>query len=196
MKLIASFTILSCLFCLLGANSNENELQNNGIKLLSAKESISDHHQRIPCLNSLDTLQGKEPYNQECLTTQCGRRIIDGVFEESDINKLLSIARKGMSYRNDSGGPTILDINTGYIRDRFGLDNLFMKSNEIYTADEFAHYGKMIHRLKEKVMETFQLNTLYFTAPTFITRINSAVPWAPVCKFFLLSTLLFVMECL
>ena len=84
-----------------------------------------------------------------------------------------------MSQRDRIGGPTILDINTGYIRDSQGLDNLFVKSNDIYSSEDFAHYGRIIQKLKETVMETFELSVLHFTAPTFITRIDADMPWEP-----------------
>jgi hypothetical protein len=48
-----------------------------------------------------------------------------------------------MSQRASIGGPTILDINTGYIRDSLGVENLFSKSNDIYSADDFATYARI-----------------------------------------------------
>ena len=58
----------------------------------------------------------------------------------------------------------------GYIRDGNGLENLFQRSNDIYTQLDFSHYGSIIHRLKDYVKNAFGIQTLYFTAPTFITR--------------------------
>ncbi len=49
------------------------------------------------------------------------------VFDTPAIQSLLDIAKKGMKQRSSIGGPTILDINTGYIRDSLGLENLFAK---------------------------------------------------------------------
>lgn len=143
-----------------------------------------DYTLEVPC-QSFDELQGKESMTPECLTQNCARRVVDGIFDQADVDKLLAIANKGMSQRTDFGGPTILDINTGYIRDSKGLDNLFMKGNDIYSADDFAHYGKIINKLKETVMETFHIPTLHFTAPTFITRINSDLNWKPLGTNFL-----------
>lgn len=78
-----------------------------------------------------------------------------------------------MDLRSSLGGPTILDINTGFIRDTAGLDNLFMQKNAIFTEDDFSHYGYIIKTLREHVMKTFELSEMYFTAPTFITRIDA-----------------------
>ena len=47
---------------------------------------------------------------------KCGYRIVDNLFSEADISRLHAIASKGLSTRPRRGGPTILDINTGYVR--------------------------------------------------------------------------------
>lgn len=106
-------------------------------------------------------------------------RIIDNIFSQEDVQKLHDVVKKGMDQRKSLGGPTILDINTGYIRDSAGLDNLFVKKDEIYTSDDFATYGRVISRLKSLVAETFGLTELYFTAPTFITRLDGRSSWEP-----------------
>jgi hypothetical protein len=89
-----------------------------------------------------------------------------------------------MSHRPvQNNGPTILDINTGYLRDTDGLDNLFhteMKKNSIYSVDDFTHYGNIIRKLKDLVMDTFNVKELYFTSPTFITRLRALdSTWEP-----------------
>lgn len=117
-----------------------------------------------------------------CLPTSCSRHVMDGVFEEADITALHKIAEKGMSSRGPSlGGPTILDINTGFVRDTKGLENLFTRdeANKIFTEDDFAHYGKIITKLRETVTTTMDIDELYFTAPTFITRLDGDTDWQP-----------------
>jgi hypothetical protein len=145
---------------------------------INSQELQSDYKKNFDC-KSLHALEGQKFITPNCIATECGRRVVDGLFSKEEVDQLLAIANKGMSYRKDLGGPTILDINTGYVRDSAGLDNLFMKENDIYTAEEFAHYGKIINRLKNAVMESFKLENLHFTSPTFITRINSDIKWSP-----------------
>jgi hypothetical protein len=123
-----------------------------------------------------------EDPNNKCLPSSCSRHVMDGVFEESDIIALHEIAKKGMSSRGPSqGGPTILDINTGFVRDTKGLENLFTRdeTDRIFTDDDFAHYGKIITKLRETVMTTMNIGELYFTAPTFITRLDGDMDWQP-----------------
>lgn len=91
-----------------------------------------------------------------------------------------------MSYRPAMGGPTILDINTGFIRDSDGLDNLFSHPQDIYTSEDFSHYGRIIHRLKDIVASTFGIDDLFFTAPTFITRLDGNSSWNPQGTIYLL----------
>lgn len=112
-------------------------------------------------------------------SNNCKRRITDGLFSLEDVRKLIAIADKGIALRPRVGGPTIVDINTGYIRDSAGLDNLFVKSIDIYDANDFLHYGNVIRKLKQAIMESFSLDRLYFTAPTFITRIDIDTAWSP-----------------
>ena len=70
-----------------------------------------------------------------CLTSSCQRVIEDGIFTDEEIGQLLAIAEKGMSMRNSKGGPTLLDINTGYLRDTEGRKNL----------QKFTTYFRYIH---------------------------------------------------
>ena len=73
-----------------------------------------------------------------------------------------------MSQRPSIGGPTILDINTGYIRDSNGLENLFYKENDIYSETDFSKYANIILKLKTMVQNSFNITNLFFTAPTFM----------------------------
>ena len=84
-----------------------------------------------------------------------------------------------MATRTNYGGPTILDINTGYIRDSLGLQNLFVNPNDIYSPDDFSAYGSIILKLKGYVQTTFGISNLYFTAPTFLTRLDGNQAWQP-----------------
>ena len=75
--------------------------------------------------------------------------------------------------------PSVSRTHLGYIRDTAGLENLFQRKTDIYTPADFAHYGGIIAKLKATVMETFSISDLFFTAPTFITRLDGNSSWAP-----------------
>ena len=106
--------------------------------------------------------------NRKCQANYCARYVVDGEFSASEVKNLLLIADKGMAQREDVGGPTILDINTGYLRDSNGLENLFYRQQDLFSPAEFQHYGDMILRLKNILEVTFGIEDLYFTAPTFM----------------------------
>jgi hypothetical protein len=115
-----------------------------------------------------------------CGNRLCAIQLSDDVFNTDDINRLKVIISKGMETRKPiDGGPTILDINTGYIRDSNGLVNLFVDSNNLFTAEDFTHYGNIIRKLKNQVEIAFGISSLYFTAPTFITQLKGNSSWTP-----------------
>ena len=142
--------------------------------LISTAETNADRFESVECKANMQN-EG----SAVCLTDSCGRRIVDNLFSTSDVEKLHAIVNKGMSYRENKGGPTILDINTGYIRDSDGLANLFVGNTAAFSDEDFAHYGRIITTLKAAVADTFKLKELYFTAPTFITRLDGNPAWQP-----------------
>jgi hypothetical protein len=107
----------------------------------------------------------------------CARIVMDDVFTKTEIEDLHQIAKKGMVNKT-LGGPTILDINTGFVRDSNGVENLFLHENSIFSPTDFEIYGKIIHRLKSVVSSSFGF-TVHFTTPTFITRLDGSTPWQP-----------------
>ncbi len=63
-----------------------------------------------------------------CTPSQCHRVVVDGFISRNEVAALLAIARKGFAFSNDAaayGGPTIMDINSGYVRDQDGLINMY-----------------------------------------------------------------------
>ena len=100
------------------------------------------------------------------------------LFSSEDVSALRDIAEKGMATRTNNGGPTILDLNTGYIRDSDGLENLFFSRQGFFSAEEFEVYGRIIGRLKSFVEDAFH-TSVFFTAPTFITRLDGRQDWEP-----------------
>ena len=62
-----------------------------------------------------------------------------------------------------------------------GIQNLFDNESSTFSYSElhFTHYGSIIKKLKAKVEATFGIRELYFTAPTFITRLDGQKDWNP-----------------
>ncbi len=160
-------------------NSNESS---SSLSIIQSQSSNIIHN--ITCgpiersANGEINFQSHFDNSEKCYSGKnCARIIRDDVFSINDIEYLHAIALKGMRLREETGGPTILDINTGYIRDINGLVNLFDRANDVYDEADFYHYGRIIFQLKKAVESSFGISELYFTAPTFITRLNERIDW-------------------
>jgi hypothetical protein len=151
------------------------------------------------CLSSIlayEFVNSQQPansvWNVTCLTNyskicpyfppgSCARIVMDEIFTQTEIQNLHEIAKKGMANKT-LGGPTILDINTGFVRDSSGLENLFVNENTIFSPSDFEIYGQIIRRLKSLVSSSFGFS-VHFTTPTFITRLDGSTPWQPSGSF-------------
>eukprot|EP00501_MAST-03F_sp_TOSAG23-6_P002144 GSMAST32.ASY1.ANO1.2242.1 assembled CDS len=122
----------------------------------------------------------------------CARVVVENFVTSDEQDGLLSIIQKGLQYatpRSHSGGPTIMDINTGFIRDSFGHSNMYKLNPTLdqhaqtqpaqFSTTEYALYKNIIERIRRKIMEEFNLSTLHFTAPTFVTRTVGNSTWSP-----------------
>ena len=61
------------------------------------------------------------------------------------------------------------------------MQNLFdfESTKHKFNESDFSAYGAIIRKLRAKVMNTFKIHELYFTAPTFITRLDGREDWNP-----------------
>ncbi|KUF93372.1 Dynein light chain Tctex-type 1 [Phytophthora nicotianae] len=68
--------------------------------------------------------------------TMCGRALIDNFVMPKQVTQLREIAEIGMQNRSKLGGPTIMDINTGFVRDSEGLVNIYQPEQRIPNEDK------------------------------------------------------------
>ncbi|KAI9905540.1 hypothetical protein PsorP6_013467 [Peronosclerospora sorghi] len=121
--------------------------------------------------------------------TMCGRVVMDNFVTPKQVTQLREIAETGMRNRSKLGGPTIMDINSGFVRDSEGLVNIYQPqsrlSNEkkpgskLFRKKQFNLYRSVVEMIRQAVMKEFGLKTLYFSAPTFITRLIGNESWTP-----------------
>jgi hypothetical protein len=76
------------------------------------------------------------------------------------------------------GGPAILDLNSGLLRDT-ALQNVYKPPSVNFTRAELELYKSVFDRIHTRIREVFNLSHLYFTAPTFVTRIRGKDGWQP-----------------
>lgn len=94
-----------------------------------------------------------------------------------DVEALRSIASRGAAAAGsspESGGPTIVDVNSGYVMAPGGrLANIYAHPREVVSTADLELYRGIIRRLKSEVEAHFASERpLYFTAPTFIARLS------------------------
>ena len=79
-----------------------------------------------------------------CIPKECPRVVIDDFITPAEVTELLRIVDIGMAYSSESakaGGPTIMDLNTGYLRDTLELKNIYSSGSKPgFTAADFAFY--------------------------------------------------------
>ena len=186
------FLVLLCNLLLLTTSAEDQSPLSPFV--IPATGLATSFQQSIAC--SEDTENTLKGYNLQCLSSSnstntsssssssssCDRFIRDDLFSSEETDTLLHIALKGMGNASSAGGPTILDLNTGYLRDsESGLKNLFLTRSNLFSLEDFEAYGRIIKKLKGIVESFFGIseNVLFFTAPTFITRLDGNPFWQP-----------------
>ncbi|GMF29605.1 unnamed protein product [Phytophthora lilii] len=116
----------------------------------------------------------------------CGRAVIDNFVTPKQVTQLRNIAEIGMQNRSKLGGPTIMDINTGFVRDirpvpRVTEDGgMLCWIKSLLTVDLIVWTAvRVVEKIRMAVMKEFDLEKLYFSAPTFITRLIGNESWTP-----------------
>lgn len=142
-----------------------------------------------------------------CRPSRCGRAVLPAVLsgEEAAELKLMTNRAIAWAVRDVSprplkpsadawidgkappppflNGPTIVDVNTGFVRHAaLGLRNLYkskrrgLKPFQLSPASRIA-YQRAGTVLESLLKEEFGLEHLYFTAPTFVARLQGSAAW-------------------
>jgi hypothetical protein len=125
-----------------------------------------------------------EPYVEGCHPPKgaargCQRFAVHNFVSEEAVQRLISIAERGMQDASNDAGPTIFDVNSGYVRDTSRLFNIYDAGSVTFSKEDYQFYLETVERIKDYVQSQFGLSFLYFTAPTFITRIVGEDGWEP-----------------
>ncbi|POM58056.1 hypothetical protein PHPALM_37348 [Phytophthora palmivora] len=153
-----------------------------------ARTDVTEHLRfNVTCapMKENETVPGCHQENE----TMCGRALIDNFVTPKQVTQLREIAEIGMQNRSKLGGPTIMDINTGFVRDSEGLVNIYQPEREFpnenkpgvkrFTKKQFNLYRGVVEKIRMALMKEFELEELYFSAPTFITRLIGNDSWTP-----------------
>jgi hypothetical protein len=123
-------------------------------------------------------------------TRGCLRHVEDAFVSPEEVARLLAMLAPGFARSHATAGPTILDVNSGFLRDSAtGVVNIYQPGRGApgrapapavtFAADDLALYRSVFDRILNRVRDLFNLTTLFFTAPTFVTRIIGAPDWQP-----------------
>ena len=208
------FVLCISIYLHTGSSNNIKSTDNNHnnypyytvIYTTATEELIKPLQYQVPCSNQYRyKIKGISPYTPGCSPGNqgpvCGRYIQDNFLTteesrilESMINEKIFSLIENKTTSITVAGPSIADINTGYIRSSGGkLYNMY-RSNQaststssssnspVFTLEEYTIYRQIITKMRQTLEQAFQLkiNSLYFTAPTFITRTIGSPAWKPL----------------
>jgi len=114
--------------------------------------------------------------------------LLSNFISRNQIEDLKKIADKGIDVVSSPGsvfhsvGPTIVDINSGYVRGPRATEPINMyevvgkkggidAAMELFTEEEISLYNSTLQSVRMLIEEKFGVSDVYFTGPTFITRI-------------------------
>ena len=110
----------------------------------------------------------------------CGQLVLDDFLSANEVEQLREIAERGMSMGGGSGGPTILDLQSGALSLQDKFIDVWMAFNyskrKAYTRSELAVYRATTERLAAEVERTFGVSGVQLTSPTFFSRISADKP--------------------
>lgn len=110
----------------------------------------------------------------------CGWLVADGFASDAEVSALRAIADRGMDLGGGSGGPTILDLQSGALslEDKF-IDvwyALNVTGRRPFTRSELRPYAAVVERAAALLRREFGSEGLQLTAPTFFSRIRADRP--------------------
>ena len=139
----------------------------------------------VTCSRMYETANGGRVAG--CHTDQCGRVVIDDFITKEEKATLLALVNRGMTFASAKaakGGPTIMDVNTGFVRDQYQMVNMYEPTQKgvaaaRFTEVELGTYRAVMERIRQRIIAEFGTQMLYLTAPTFVTREVGAKGWQP-----------------
>ncbi|XP_078081609.1 2-oxoglutarate and iron-dependent oxygenase domain-containing protein 3 [Mustelus asterias] len=114
-----------------------------------------------------------------CTPTKCGRAVKDTLVNREEAERMLRIAKKGLSFGGSDGGASILDLHSGALSMGKQFVNIYRyfgeQIKEIFDEEDFTFYSDVRWRIQQVIAETFGIDStrLHLTKPTFFSRMNS-----------------------
>ena len=142
----------------------------------------------VPCSSHYENAPSYETNRCYPRGGNCRRILLSNFISRNQIEDLKKIADKGIDVVSSPGsvfhsvGPTIVDINSGYVRGPRATEPINMyevvgkkggidAAMELFTEEEISLYNSTLQSVRMLIEEKFGVSDVYFTGPTFITRI-------------------------
>jgi len=111
---------------------------------------------------------------------ECGRLFVEGFASPEEVAALRDIAERGMAIGGGSGGPTILDLQTGALSFEDKFVDVWLALNATgrrpYSKSDVKAYADVASRAAALLEREFAADGLQLTAPTFFSRIRADRP--------------------
>jgi len=105
---------------------------------------------------------------------------MDGFASDAEVESLTAIAARGMAMGGGSGGPTILDLQSGALSKDDQFVDIWVLFNvtgtRAFTRSELSAYHQVVGRIQEALDEHFGAERAFLTSPTFFSRISADKP--------------------
>jgi hypothetical protein len=180
-----SFTKRS--FIRLGAVASICAVASHAFRFTSANELAEPETYTVPCghLYEQDAVQleGCTPRFGD----PCRRYFADNLISSEEVARLRAMMDKAFAFSTATAGPAIVDIHSGYLRDTrlVQIYNDFTDAAGVthpaiaFDESELQLYNSTFTRIRSELIRVFGLSELFFTAPTFVTRIIGSEEWQP-----------------
>lgn len=108
-------------------------------KFATRRETIILRAQNVDCstayLNEIAQFDA-------CVPNKCGRFVTDSLVTEQEVNSLIDLAKRGMSFGGGSGGVSILDLHSGALSQGRNFVNIYAlpEAKGFLTEDALTAY--------------------------------------------------------
>lgn len=143
-------------------------------KFALRKESIIFRSQNVDC--SPEYLSELLEF-KSCIPNKCGRFVTDSLVTAQEVNKLLLLAKAGLSFGGGSGGASILDLHSGALSQGESFINIYKlaAAKGFLNENVLDAYRHIRRKIAHSICDRFAIDpdSLYLTHPTFFSRIDN-----------------------
>jgi len=177
LHLIPMFIGISMMFYVLYMDyiANNNSFSRKDLFFSNLPFVKYDRNLSQECSNDYDTDRVKFP---RCAPKKnCGRLFNDLLLTNDEANLLQRIAKTVFKYVDPKSPSAKFDLVSGTLTQASGSTNIFdyMKSKnmQLFSNDDFQSYINVRNKIKQKLMEYYEVDEVYATKPTIFSYLTN-----------------------